>query len=106
MDGTILFISFLFELPEAIVRWIEHTIAILAILMSSILLLLLCKYSLKTLRTIFYFLLFIVFRGRFPYLKLISYTLSYSVFAISMLIIIIIIIPVKIIWEMNRQWTK
>ena len=36
MDGTILFISFLFELPEAIVRWIEHTIAILAILMSLI----------------------------------------------------------------------
>ena len=32
----ILFIILLFELPEAIVRWIEHTIAILAILMSSI----------------------------------------------------------------------
>ena len=31
-----LFIILLFELPEAIVRWIEHTIAILAILMSSI----------------------------------------------------------------------
>ena len=38
-------------------------------------------------RTIFYFLLFIVFRDRFPYLKLIScILLSYSVFAISMLI--------------------
>ena len=37
-------------------------------------------------RMIFYFLLIIVFRGRFPYLKLISYILlSYSVFAISML---------------------
>ena len=34
-----------------------------------------CEYSLKTLKTIFYFLLFILFLGRFPYLKLISYIL-------------------------------
>ena len=35
-----------------------------------------CEYSLKTLRTIFYSLvLFIIFLGRFPYLKLISYIL-------------------------------
>ena len=40
-----------------------------------------CKYLLKTSRTIFYFLLFIVFCGRFPYLKVISYSLlSYLVF--------------------------
>ena len=32
----ILFIILLFELPEATVRWIQDTIAILAILMSSI----------------------------------------------------------------------
>ena len=43
-------------------------------------------YSLKTLRTIFYFLIFIVFLGRLPYLKLISYILLSS-FAISMLIL-------------------
>ena len=37
---------------------------------------------------IFYFLFFIAFLGRFPYLKLISYILlSYLVFAISMLIV-------------------
>ena len=76
-----------------------------------------CKYSLKTLRTIFYFLLFIVFRGRFPYLKLISYIpLSYSVFAISMLIlklglkfscnIIIIIIIIIILFNCCKSCGK
>ena len=42
----------------------------------------------ETLRTIFYFLLFIVFLGRFPYFEFIFYILlSHSVFTISMLML-------------------
>ena len=53
-----------------------------------IILLLLLLLLLLFIYLFIYFLLFIVFRGRFPYLKLISYILlSYSVFAISMLIL-------------------
>lgn len=83
----ILFIILLFELPEATVKWIQDTIAILAILLSSIIIIIIMQIFDENIEDNI-FLLFIVFRGRFPYLKLISYILlSYSVFAISMLIL-------------------